>query len=70
MPRRTPALIDTPFIDSAMSDPARRAQVETQIGDKLGRPEQIAESISWLLSRESDFVHGATLVADGGLLMH
>jgi NAD(P)-dependent dehydrogenase (short-subunit alcohol dehydrogenase family) len=64
-----PGFIDTPFVASAMSDPARRRQVEAAVG-KVGSAEQIAQTIAWLVSPESDFVHGATLVADGGVLMH
>lgn len=64
-----PGLINTPFIDEAMSDPAKRPLVEAAIGDKMGTPEEIAEVIVWLMSPASQFVHGETLVADGGLLM-
>jgi NAD(P)-dependent dehydrogenase (short-subunit alcohol dehydrogenase family) len=63
-----PGFIDTPFVASAMSNPARRRQVELAVG-KVGKPEQIAETIAWLVSPEADFVHGATLIADGGVLM-
>ena len=52
-----------------MNDPARRRQVEAAVG-KVGSAEQIAETIAWLVSPEAQFVHGATLVADGGVLMH
>jgi NAD(P)-dependent dehydrogenase (short-subunit alcohol dehydrogenase family) len=64
-----PGFIDTPFVASAMNDPARRRQVEAAVG-KVGSAEQIAETIAWLVSPEAEFVHGATLVADGGVLMH
>jgi NAD(P)-dependent dehydrogenase (short-subunit alcohol dehydrogenase family) len=63
-----PGFIDTPFVASAMSDPVRRPLVEAAVG-KVGTAEQIAETIAWLVSPEADFVHGATLIADGGALM-
>lgn len=63
-----PGFIDTPFVASAMSDPVRRRKVEAAVG-KVGSAEQIAETIAWLVSPEADFVHGATLIADGGVLM-
>lgn len=63
-----PGFIDTPFVASAMSDPVRRKQVEAAVG-KVGTAEQIAETIAWLVSPEASFVHGETLVADGGVLM-
>jgi NAD(P)-dependent dehydrogenase (short-subunit alcohol dehydrogenase family) len=33
---------------------------------RLGRPEEIAALVAWLLSDEAAYVNGATLVADGG----
>ena len=63
-----PGFIDTPFVASAMSDPVRRKQVEAAVG-KVGAAGQIAEAVAWLVSPEADFVHGETLVADGGVLM-
>lgn len=63
-----PGFIDTPFVASAMSDPERRKEVVAAVG-QIGTPEQIAECCAWLVSPAADFVHGATLVADGGVLM-
>jgi NAD(P)-dependent dehydrogenase (short-subunit alcohol dehydrogenase family) len=63
-----PGFIDTPFVASAMGDPVRRKQVEAAVG-KVGSAEQIARTIAWLVSPESDFVHGETVIADGGVLM-
>jgi len=64
-----PGFIDTPFVASAMSDPVRRAQVVAAVG-KVGTAAQIAEAAAWLISPSADFVHGAALIADGGVLMH
>ena len=63
-----PGFIDTPFVASAMSDPVRRAEVIKAVG-KVGTAEQIAECAAWLVSPAASFVHGETLIADGGLLM-
>jgi NAD(P)-dependent dehydrogenase (short-subunit alcohol dehydrogenase family) len=63
-----PGFIDTPFVASAMSDPVRRKEVEAAVG-KVGTAEQIAECAAWLISPGADFVHGETLIADGGILM-
>ena len=63
-----PGFIDTPFVASAMSDPKRRKEVEAAVG-KIGTPEQIAECCAWLVSSAADFVHGETLISDGGILM-
>ncbi len=69
-----PGPIDTPMIDKIV-----RAQPE--IGDqlmvsvkarlpmgRLGRPEEIAEAITWLCSDAAAFVTGAVLSADGGFV--
>ncbi len=37
---------------------------------RLGTPEEIAEAIAWLLSPQSSFCDGMTLVADGGMVMY
>jgi len=63
-----PGFIDTPFVASAMNDPVRRKEVEAAVG-KVGTAEQIAECCAWLISPAADFVHGETLIADGGILM-
>jgi len=63
-----PGFIDTPFVGSAMSDPVRRQEVVKAVG-KVGTAEQIAECAAWLVSPAASFVHGATLIADGGVLM-
>jgi NAD(P)-dependent dehydrogenase (short-subunit alcohol dehydrogenase family) len=51
-----------------MSDPSRRAEVVAAVG-KVGTAEQIAECCAWLVSPAAEFVHGSTLIADGGILM-
>ena len=63
-----PGFIDTPFVASAMSDPKRRKEVEAAVG-KVGTAEQIAECAAFLVSPAAGFVHGETLIADGGILM-
>ena len=63
-----PGFIDTPFVASAINDPVRRKEVEAAVG-KVGTAEQIAECCAWLVSPAADFVHGSTLIADGGILM-
>jgi len=63
-----PGFIDTPFVASAMNDPVRRKEVVAAVG-KVGTAEQIAECCAWLVSPAAEFVHGSTLIADGGILM-
>lgn len=63
-----PGFIDTPFVGSAMNDPEKRRDVVAAVG-KVGTAEQIAECAAWLVSPAAEFVHGSTLIADGGILM-
>jgi NAD(P)-dependent dehydrogenase (short-subunit alcohol dehydrogenase family) len=53
-----------------LADPANRARLEgmNALG-RIGTAEEIAAAIAWLLSPAASYVHGATLVADGGLMM-
>ena len=57
-----------------LDDENSRAKVQNVRADswvgKVGKAEQIAEAAVWLISPNADVVHGATLIADGGILMH
>jgi len=66
-----PGMIDTPFAAAPLSDPVTRQRIEAMTSfNRLGTAEEIAEAICWLLSPEASYVHGATLVADGGMVMY
>ena len=61
-----PGLVDTPMIASGRP-PERRAAMERAhpIG-RIAQPEEIAESIVWLLSDAASFMVGAAVPVDGG----
>ena len=66
-----PGMIETPFAATPLADPDIRSRIESMaIQKRLGRPEEIAEAIAWLLSPQASFCSGMTLVADGGMVMH
>ena len=66
-----PGMIDTPFAAGPLSDPSIKQRIEGMTSfNRLGTPEEIAPAIAWLLSPEASYVHGATLVADGGMVMY
>jgi 3-oxoacyl-[acyl-carrier protein] reductase len=45
-----------------------QAWLASQPGGRLGRPEDVAMAALFLVSDESDFIHGVTLPVDGGLI--
>lgn len=70
-----PGATDTPMLlgssDDAEADTAERirAAAEKQIPlGRLGRPEEVAAAVVWLLSSEASYVTGSHLVCDGGLM--
>ncbi len=66
-----PGMIDTPFAAGPLSDASIKQRIEAMTSfNRLGTPEEIAAAIVWLLSPEASYVHGATLVADGGMVMY
>ncbi len=65
-----PGWVRTPPVEGWMNrDPevARQIIAQEPIG-RLGRPEEIAESVIWLCSERATFVVGAALAVDGGYL--
>jgi NAD(P)-dependent dehydrogenase (short-subunit alcohol dehydrogenase family) len=66
-----PGMIETPFVTAPLSNPVTRQRIEamTSFG-RLGTAEEIAEVIAWLLSPAASYIHGATIVADAGMVMY
>jgi NAD(P)-dependent dehydrogenase (short-subunit alcohol dehydrogenase family) len=55
----------------SQQEPAAVAQIEQQIRrlhpiGRIGRPEDVAGAVAYLLSQEAGFITGVTLPVDGG----
>lgn len=65
-----PGPIDTDIMGGTLTD-ERKASMAADIPmGRVGRPEDIAAVISFLLSEEAGFISGATYQVDGGKYMH
>ena len=60
-----PGLIETDMIQS-LDKKVRKTIVETTPLQRIGNPQDIANTVCYLLSDKSDFTTGQTLVTDGG----
>lgn len=65
-----PGATDTAMLTTGGGDPDRiRAAAATQVPlGRLGRPDEVAAAVLWLLSEEASYVTGSHLVCDGGLM--
>lgn len=66
-----PGAIRTPINEEVWKDPAERKRLLQLIPyNRLGEPDDIANAVVWLASNHSDYVHGITLVVDGGMALY
>ena len=62
-----PGQIDTRMMARIKEDDLRRRQLEQRIpAGRFGKPEEVADAVSWLLSERSSYVNGAVFGVDGG----
>jgi len=67
----SPGAIKTPINEEVWKDEEERTELLKLIPyQRLGTPEDIAGAAVWLASDESDYVHGHTLYADGGMMLY
>ena len=65
-----PGVIETPMIDRLFSGipEAREGFKEKEPVGRYGKPEEIGEAVTWLLSDQASFVTGVAMPVDGGLV--
>ncbi|MCP4003639.1 MAG: glucose 1-dehydrogenase [bacterium] len=65
-----PGSIDTPALRAWMDQGPEVAKgiLRSQPGGRLGLPEEIAEAVVWLSSDRASFVHGESMMVDGGAI--
>lgn len=63
-----PGVIDTAMVDRFTGQDAQKKAAMAGGGPvgRIGRPEEIADAVTWLCSDRSSFVTGHSLVVDGG----
>ena len=60
-----PGAVDTPML---WSNPNVKSGAEKIDKSSVGTPEELAAAIAFMASHEASFIHGTTLVVDGGRL--
>jgi glucose 1-dehydrogenase len=66
-----PGAIKTPINKKAWDSPQAAAKLEELIPyGRIGEPSDIARVAVWLASDEADYITGATLFVDGGMLLY
>jgi 3-oxoacyl-[acyl-carrier protein] reductase len=65
-----PGFVDTPMLHGGLDDDAMARMLAAVPLGRLATPEEVAQSMVFLLSRASAYITGATLVISGGQLMY
>lgn len=63
-----PGFIDTPMADQTRGTPFEQTMIDLTPMGRLGRPEEIAAGVAYLVSDDAAFVTGLELYIDGGYI--
>lgn len=61
-----PGLVDT-SMGAEMDERSRQRMLQSSAMHRMGRPEEVAETIVWLCSSKASFVNGQVVRVDGGM---
>lgn len=64
-----PGLIDTPMVRGTLSEEQIKGYEDSFPIPRMGRPEEVADLVAFLVSDESSYITGAALDINGGDLM-
>jgi len=64
-----PGMVDTPMLRKVLSQDTEPAAVQNFPLRRIGQPDEIAAVVSFLASKDSSFVTGATIDVNGGQLL-
>ena len=64
-----PGLVETKFIHESLTEEELSANISEYPLNRLGKPEDVAWAIAYLLSDASKWVTGSSLVIDGGFML-
>lgn len=64
-----PGVIDTPMLERFTQGNEEQMAQQDPMG-RVGRPEEIADSVLWLCSEKSSYVTGQAIAIDGGWVAH
>ena len=63
-----PGLIDTPMADWIRHDEEAMAEFDASLpAGRIGRPDEVADVVSFLVGPGATYMHGATVMVDGGV---
>lgn len=66
-----PGAIRTPINRESWDNPEAKAELLKLIPrNRIGEPSDVAKAALWLASDESDYVHGTSLIVDGGMILY
>jgi glucose 1-dehydrogenase len=66
-----PGAIQTPINRPAWETPEALQALLTLIPyGRIGQPEDIGRAVAWLVSDDADYIHGQTILVDGGMTLY